>query len=332
MYLTRKEVNSVIKHKRAYGLVSAILIGSMFFSLMLPVASAQVISQVASLDSWQPPEDFVNPVTLKINEFRAAGLSDEEITVQLAALGMGWYPATGATWIGEALSPEEADEMLMRKPATESSTKSESMQPGSATRTVVGRTSVMRTNKYSWTGVAAEIVCGSMSTSSGGTLRHYLCVQLGDLDCGTDWAEIVVTHNYGEVYKWYLFDLDEGAWIFLGNKNTPAYATDTFVIMLSGVKDSHGWVYDVWINYVWKASGHISSHYVQAGHQKEIYSEGQFTDDTSDAIFFYNWLHDGSSWSYWTNSTSTKWLAQDPLLGSHTLQPSSYKWRTWTQN
>jgi hypothetical protein len=51
----------------------------MFSSLMLPV-SAHITSHVKSINPWQPPENFVDPVTLKIQEFRAEGLSDDEIS------------------------------------------------------------------------------------------------------------------------------------------------------------------------------------------------------------------------------------------------------------
>jgi len=48
-----------------------------------------------------------NPVELKIKELKAAGKTDEEIVVELEALGMGWMPSTGAMWIGRTPSAEE---------------------------------------------------------------------------------------------------------------------------------------------------------------------------------------------------------------------------------
>ena len=39
-------------------------------------------------------------------------LTNEQITEKLAELGMGWYPETGATWIGRTLTPEEIAKLL----------------------------------------------------------------------------------------------------------------------------------------------------------------------------------------------------------------------------
>ncbi len=50
-----------------------------------------------------------------------------------------------------------------------------------------------------------------MDVASGQTQNHYLCVQLGDLNGITNWAEAVVTHNAGETFKWYTYDSDEGS-------------------------------------------------------------------------------------------------------------------------
>ncbi len=67
------------------------------------------------------------------------------------------------------------------------------------------------------------------------------CVQLGDLNGITNWAEVVVTHDLGEAYKWYTYDSDEGggSMTYYMDKNTPSTATDTFVMMLDGTQDSN---------------------------------------------------------------------------------------------
>ncbi len=303
----------------------------MFSSVMLPV-TAETDIQRASTISWQAPENFVDPVTLKIQEFREQGLSDDEITVELAKLNMGWYPETGATWIGKALTSEEYAKMPDSISANASSNGNAMVQQNVALASI-SRASYMRTNGYSWRGVSAEIVCGSMSVSSGQTLRNYLCMQMGDLNGATNWAEVVVTHNYGEAYKWYTFDPDEGAWISFGDKNTASTAADTYVMLLDGTSDSGGYHYDIWINYQWARRGHLSSQYVQAGFQKEVYSDsGQFTNDASHAVFYRTWLNNGQGWSYWTNSISTQWSSTNPVQESHSMGALSYNWQTWVQN
>lgn len=317
----------MIKNKSVYCIIAVFLIVSMFSSIMLPVGG-QVDNPKVDENAWQSPQNFVDPVTLKIQELRAQGLNDDEISVELKKLNMGWYPETGATWIGKALTSEEFAEMPKSIPTNES--KNISIQTDTALASIT-RYSYMRTNSYSWTGVAAEIVCGSMSTSSGQTLRNYLCVQMGDLDGASNWAEVVVTHNNGETYKWYTYDPDEGAWIMCGDKNTPATAADTYVMMLDGTRDSSGYTYNMWINNNWVRGGHLPNLYVQAGYQKEVYSDsGQFTNDASHAVFYRCWLNNGQGWFYWTNNA--QWSASMPVRESHSMGALSYNWQTWVQN
>lgn len=314
-----------VSGKSAYCLASVLLGLTMLCSMMLTVA-AQTNNLTSAIGSWQPPKNFVDPVTLKIQEFRSQGLSDEEITAKLAELGMGWYPETGATWMGRVLSPEELAEMPIRAPVK--------APLGENAVLSTGRASCMRTNDASWTGVASEVVSGSMSVSSGQTRYHYLCVQLGSLDSGTNWVETVLTHNYGETYKWYTYDSDEGGgMVYYMDKNTPITAADTYVIMLDGTQDGGGWHYDVWINYQWVRRGHLSNLWVQAGFQKEVYSDsGQFTNDASHAVFYQNWLHNAQGWPYWTSAVSTWWYTTAPVRETHSMGAVSYRWETWVQN
>jgi hypothetical protein len=314
-------------NKSVYCITAVVLIVSMFFSIMLPVAG-QVNVQTVDIDAWQPPENFVDPVTLKIQEFRAQGLSDDEITVELEKLNMGWYPETGATWIGKALTLEENSRMPNGILTGEQAKNTVQTDTALAS---VSRYAYMRTNGYSWTGISAEMVCGSMSVSSGGTVRNYLCLQMGDLTGVSNWAEVVVTHNYGETYKWYTYDPDEGAWILCGDKTTASTATDTYVMMLDGTSDSSGYHYDIWINNKWYRRAHLPNLYVQAGFQKEVYCDsGQFTNDVSNAVFYRCWLNNGQGWSYWTSNA--QWSSSMPVRESHLMGALSYNWQTWVQN
>lgn len=311
----------MVKNRACYFsamLLAFCMLGSMMFT---------VAGQLPDLsDPWTPPKNFVDPVTLKIQELEKQGLDEEQITIELEKLGMGWYPATGATWIGRALTSEELAKMPSRAPTR-------TPLDGEAVTRQVDRASLMRTNSFSWTGVSAEMVCGSMSVGSDETRYHYVCVQLGDLDGLSSWTEAVVTHNYGEGYKWYTYDSNEGGWTFYMNKNTASSATDTYVIMLDGTRDGDGYHYDVWINYQWVRRAHLPNLFVQAGFQKEVYSDsGQFTNDASHARFYRNWLHSAQGWSYWTNSISTSWSASLPVREAHSPGAVSYNWETWVQN
>lgn len=319
------EVKKMGEKKKAYCVTVVLLVFSVFCPMVF-AGAAQTNKSPPTLDSWQPPKDFVNPVTLKIQEFRAQGLNDEQITAELEKLGMGWYPETGATWVGRMLTPEELAEMPDRTPAKATSNEK-------STRGLTGKTSCMRTSSSSWTGVASEIVSGSMSVSSGNTIYHYVTMQLGNLDAGTNWVETVLTHNYGETYKWYTYDNDEGGWSYYMNKNTAITTADTYTIMLDGTQDGDGWNYNVWINNQWVRSGHLSNLWVQAGFQKEVYSNsGQFTNDASHTVYYKNWLHNAGGWPYWTSTVNTWWSTDNPVQETHSMGASSYHWETWVQN
>lgn len=296
----------------------------MLCSVILTVV-AQTDTSISSIGLWEPPKNFVDPVTLKIQEFKSQGLNDEQITAKLTELGMGWYPETAATWMGRTLTPEEVAKMPVRSPAKAPSDNN--------AVTDIGRTSCWRTSTSSWTGVAANMVSGSMDRSSGQTTQHFLCVQLGGLDGATNWAEIVLTHNLGATYKWNTYDNDEGGWTYYMDKNTPITAADNYVIMLDGTHDSGGWHYNVWINNLWVRTGHLSNLWVQAGFQKEVYSTtGQFTNDASRSVFYPNWLHDASGWSYW-RTTNHWWSTAFPVRETHYIVPYvCWAWQTWVQN
>ncbi|MCW4024801.1 MAG: hypothetical protein NWF01_07185 [Candidatus Bathyarchaeota archaeon] len=310
--------------KKAYCIKAAFLAVSLLFSMFLTVA-AQSNTLAVQNQQWQPPENFVDPVTLKIQELKEQGLNTEQITAELEKLNMGWYPKTGATWIGRTLTSEE----LAKMPARTQSVASD----GKTALRWVDRVSVMRTSSASWTGISSEMICGSMNVGSEQTLYHYVTMQLGDLSDLSSWTEVLVTHNYGETYKWHSYDYDEGGWSYYADKNTASSAADTYVIMLDGTSDGNGYNYDIWINYQWVRSGHLPSLYVQGGFQKEIFSDsGTFTNDASNAVFYRNWLHNAQGWSYWTNAISTQFSANAPVRESHTMGALSYNWQTWVQN
>jgi len=325
------ERGKMSKNKSVYCSIGGMLIILVFSSMIFPVAGQ--IFQKGGPETWSPPENFVDPVTLKVQEFRTQGLSDDEIIVALEKLNMGWYPETGATWIGKALTSEDEEyaKLPNRISADEQLTNS-SIQRDAALA-MVERIGRMQTGGSSWRGVSSEMSCGSMSVSSGQTLRSFLCLQIGDITGVTSWAEVVVTHNLGETYKWYTFDANEGNWIFCGDKDTASTATDTYVMLLDGTSDGDGYHYDVWINYQWVKRAHLSIQNVQACLQKEAYSDsGQYTNDASHSVFSTNWLHNGQAWSYWTNSVNTQWSTVMPMRESHTMGSSSYNWQAWVQN
>jgi hypothetical protein len=319
----------LINRKRTYCLTAMALILTICSSMVLMVA-AQTDTSSSSIGSWQPPVNFVDPVTQKIQDFRSQGLNNDQITAKLADLGMGWYPKSGATWMGRSLTAEELAEMPPTVPAKAPSAQSAAQSVMPLVQT--GRTSCMRTNAASWTGVSAEVVSGSMSVATGQTNYHYVCMQLGNLDDASNWVETALTHNLNQNYRWNTYDNDEGGWSYYMDKNTATTSADTYVIMLDGTNDGSGWKYDVWINNQWVRSGHLANLFVQAGFQKEVYTDNAaFTNDASHAVFYRDWLHNANGWSYWTNTVPTWWSAPSPIHESHNMGALSYDWETWVQ-
>jgi hypothetical protein len=316
-----------MKWKFAYHLTAILLSIAMFFPMLL--VTAEESSNSVTSGNWQLPENFVDPVTLKIQEFKAQALDNEEISARLTELGMGWDPKTGARWLGRAMTTEEFANIPNRGPI-KAPTEEKAASDGFIVDSQPDRTSCMRTSAASWKGVSCEMVSGSMGVASGQTLYHYLCMQLGNLDSGSNWVETVLSHNLGEAYSWRTYDSDEGYWIIHMNKNTPITSADTYTIMLDGTQDAYGWKYDIWINYQWVRTGHVSSLYNQAGFQKEVYSNsGGYTSDSSHAVFYRNWLQNSQGWVYWTNSVNTWWSTVSPVQESHSMGALSYRWETW---
>lgn len=52
-----------------------------------------------------PTEKQPNPVEQKIAEFRAKGMTDDQIIEELRKFGMGWNPESGATAVGIVRPP-----------------------------------------------------------------------------------------------------------------------------------------------------------------------------------------------------------------------------------
>jgi len=50
-----------------------------------------------------------------VEKLKANGYNDDEITEILGKYNMGYYPETGATWIGRAATPEELQTLPQRK-------------------------------------------------------------------------------------------------------------------------------------------------------------------------------------------------------------------------
>jgi hypothetical protein len=84
--------------------------------------SVHAQTSTQSTGQWQPPANFVNPVTAKVDEYKAMNMSDDQITAALTAQGMGWDPITGAAWMGVLIAPNETNAPQVVDPFAENVT------------------------------------------------------------------------------------------------------------------------------------------------------------------------------------------------------------------
>jgi hypothetical protein len=269
------------------------------------------------------PKDWVNPVERKIQEFKVADFSNEDIIKELVALGYGWDPESNAMWKGTRLSAEEQSKMTPSVPAQKSGQE--------MLDDYYDLKAVQRSNGYDWYGVAAEVNAGSMEFQADYTEFSYLTVQLGDLDGVSNWIEMVLRRD-GQTYRhYYIYDNDEGGWYLIGAK---AYDyLDTYVVMENGNWDSpYGYEVDCWLNYEWAGTFHITGDDVQGGYQKEVFSStGDYCDESEADYWFRQWLMGNYQyWEYWDTGIATNWWDDGyPMSTYHEFHLSTcYYWQT----
>ena len=136
----------MIKKKNLYWTITFSLVVLMLSSTMLTVA-AQTDNSIPGIGNWQPPQNFVDPVTLKIQQLRTQKLSDDQITTELEKQNMGGDPKTGATWLGHLLTAEEQAKMPISKPAPILG-NAKTSQKQAAIASLTQKTAVMRTSGY----------------------------------------------------------------------------------------------------------------------------------------------------------------------------------------
>lgn len=306
-----------MNRKFLYCLAMAFIILSMLYSMTLAAYAEDSIQNVP----WVPPKDYVDPVTLKIREFRAQGMNDTQITVELAKLGMGWYPKTGATWIGTSPTPEE----LARTPAMPPP-----FQPDSPITSNFQANQVMNTTSYSYTAISLDMKPGSIAKGPLKTLYHYVTTHMGKEISPTQprWTEVGVRNDIYYINpRYYTYDNDEGYWVFHGDK-TDKETYDWYEIQLTGVHDSSGWVYNIFIKGNFVRSGHLAYYYNTVDTANEIFSDtGLWVRDTSAAIHKNMYLSSGSGWINWNHNVGTLfWHAPNPCPISENHDDLSGTW------
>jgi hypothetical protein len=267
--------------------------------------------------------NFKDPVTKKIEELKKEGYADREITEILKRYGMGWYPETGATWIGWA--PSEA----WRLPPLFHLSYREPFLPLTYGYQA---NQVMQTEKYIYSGFYTEMKAGSCAAKQGETTDHVITTHTGKE--GT-WAEAGVYKNWNNPTLWiFSYDNDEGGWIFHGATSPTTY--NKYCIYVTQEPHKKGYRYDIYINNEWKRKGHLNYQLGDVNHANEVWSDtGIWTPDTAEAIHRNSRLIDGNGNEIWWNEwILTKWWhAPDPcpVKEHHEREGSSWKYETWIE-
>ncbi|MCJ7773486.1 MAG: hypothetical protein MUP22_10185 [Desulfobacterales bacterium] len=274
---------------------------SLIFSALAMPVLVQATLTASKRKPW-PTKNLVNPVEPKIAEFKAKGMTDAQITVELRKLGMGWDPNSGATGlIGESPSPEE-----LGMPRTKS------MPGSSSSRSYIQKSVAFATPSWDYTGIGNYMYPGSMPIDDDETYTHYITTHLGRPYPYFEWTEVGVLARNTTAYVWYFtYDNDEqiyGDYMALHGVKSNLYTADAYAIMLNGTYDSSfgGYWYDIYINWSWKRNGHLTFRGNEANDANEIFSDtGDFTEDSGCKFhdnylynYYYNWINWNASTDY----------------------------------
>ena len=186
-----------------------------------PVVDNEYESQEAIKElSIAELNNFVDPVTLKVQEMKTLGMNDTEIVEALNPLGMGYYPETGATWIGRTPSPEELQNLPPRRYLFKDVAPSQLTAASEAEQKcqLMG-TGVENTN---YNGFSNYMMPGSLAVEEKGSYWHLATTHIGR---GGHWTEAGVIRGAYPPSTWSIFtyDDDEGGYVFHGTTNQSTY-------------------------------------------------------------------------------------------------------------
>jgi len=287
----------VVEKKVTCHLIAILLAFSMLCSMTFIATANADIS-----DSEDKPSlgvrGFVDPVTLKIEEFKAKGMNDAQITEELDKLDMGWYPETGAVWMKEEQPTDEELKSLLPLPEPFVSSGIDSTQANE----VFG---IGNPQGDEYTGMYNSMYAGTLPIDEDETVQHVVTTHLGRaIDENTPcWTEVGVVAWTGSESVWYfVYDNDEGTWHWFGTKSN-LQSADTYGILLNGTSDDDGWHYNIWINQVWKFGGHLAFELNNGNVANEIWSDTEVWSVDSGCGFTGNYVaDDGYSWINWGSS------------------------------
>ncbi|HIH96291.1 MAG TPA: hypothetical protein HA348_02165, partial [Thermoplasmata archaeon] len=145
--------------------------------------------------------NFTDPVTKIISRLKERGYNDSEITEVLEKHGMGWYPETGATYIGIGPTEEELKHLAPLYNPTDSETYSKSLRQANQ---------VMEVKNDVYRGFDTEMRSGSCAVGDGETVQHVVTTHTGR---GGHWTEAGVVRTVSNTnWRIFSYDDDEGEW------------------------------------------------------------------------------------------------------------------------
>jgi hypothetical protein len=181
---------------------------------------------------------------------------------------------------------------------------------------------------------------GTMPLDVSKTVQHCNTHHLGRAksDGTSCFVEVGVIDwiNSGTIYgPWFfIYNHDAthgtGSYSFYGNKANLS-SPDTYAIQLDGSSDSDGWHYDVWIDSVWKLSGHLEYKLNTADVSNEIWSDTGTYSQTTAADFQNCYITDSNNnWIFWNTNIGYTYTHWAPIMGYSIPATNPYEFRSWT--
>ncbi len=302
--------------------------------LCIPVAlmlllAVTVVPTMATSPKDQPfPEDkgkyfgIDDPVKQKIKEFKARGMNDTAVVLNIKAQGMFWDPKTDDHGVGILLTPEESAQFKLNSSrviynSTELSTYanvSANVSPMSA----VGGTQaniVWRTSDSTYKGICGNMVAGSLAISQTGTSNHCITSHVGGPNSGDDWIEVGIRCDINvdgqPLGPYTLFTYwgkgGSAAWYCPPGFSIGPSTSITFLIIIGSYDSSHNaYPYDVYVNGQFVRRVYINRATACVDYANEIWRPNEsvsYTSDTSNAEISSAWLINSNyNWIAWNHN------------------------------
>ncbi|HIH97089.1 MAG TPA: hypothetical protein HA348_06400 [Thermoplasmata archaeon] len=267
--------------------------------------------------------NFTDPVTEIISRLKERGYNDIEITEILEKHGMGWYPETGATYIGIGPTEEELKHLAPLYNPTDSETYSKSLHQANQ---------VMEVKNDIYRGIDNMMCSGSCAVKEGETFQHVVTTHLGR---GGHWTEAGVVRTVSNTnWRIFSYDDDEGTWDWHGTTSATTY--NDYNIQVIG---PHGgsYRYGIWINGAWQRYGHLPYKENDVNQANEVWSyTNKYTSDTIAAYHKEPHLYVGyNQLIWWNEEVSTKWWRNFwppwPVKEDHWMGTHAWIYKTWVE-